>query len=116
VSDLPWADAPLDCLLLLVLAHFVCDFTLQGDRMAEQKNPRYRGRRHLPWQYWLLSHAATHGLAVGLLTGVAWLGVLETALHGGIDWVRCRRGISLRTDQVLHMLCKVAWVAVLVLL
>ena len=46
------------------MAHFVCDFTLQPDRMAVEK---VRGMDvTLDWRWWLTAHAATHGLAVSL--------------------------------------------------
>ena len=65
---------------LLVLGHFVCDFVLQSDRMAVEKMPGRDSTLH--WSWWLGSHAATHGLAVALLTDVPLLGMMETLLHG----------------------------------
>ena len=102
----------LNLLILLVLGHFVCDFVLQSDRMAEEKTP---GRdRTLHWRWWLGAHAATHGLVVALLTGIPVMGVLETLLHAILDWLKSRFGFSLALDQSLHLLCKLAWVLILI--
>ena len=102
----------LNLLILLVLAHFVCDFVLQSDRMAVEKIPGCDYTLH--WSWWLGSHAATHGLAVALLTGIPLLGVMETLLHAIIDWLKIRDRFTLVFDQSLHLLCKLAWVVLLI--
>ena len=96
-------------LILLVLAHFVCDFPLQNDRMALEKVPGQDAT--LDWRWWLLSHAATHGLAVALMTGIPWLGFAELVFHAIIDWSKSRFRFSLACDQVLHIACKFVWAA-----
>ena len=97
----------LDVLILLTLAHFVCDFSLQTDRMALEKVP---GRDvTLDWRWWLLSHSATHGLAVALITGFPLLGLVELVLHAIIDWSKSRFRFSLLCDQALHIVCKCVW-------
>ena len=102
----------LNLLILLVLGHFVCDFVLQSDRMAVEKMPGRDSTLH--WSWWLGSHAATHGLAVALLTDVPLLGVMETLLHAMIDGLKSRFGFALALDQSLHLLCKLAWVLLLI--
>lgn len=111
---------PVDCpiaftnfLILLVLAHFVCDFVLQSDRMAAEKIPGMDST--LNWRWWLSGHAATHGLAVALITGVPLLGLAETALHAIIDLMKARLRFSLALDQTLHILCKLIWAVVIAL-
>ncbi|MGA1304756.1 MAG: DUF3307 domain-containing protein [Cyanobium sp.] len=101
----------LNGLLLLLMAHFLCDFGLQSDRMAREKCPGCDST--LPWGWWLTAHGAIHGLAVALLTGVPLLGVAETVLHVLIDHGKCRGWIRFHTDQMLHLLCKGLWVVVL---
>ena len=96
-----------DVLILLVLAHFVCDFTFQTDRMALEKVP---GRDvTLNWRWWLLSHSATHGFAVAMITGISSLGLAELVFHAIIDWSKSRFRFSLACDQVLHIACKCVW-------
>jgi len=109
-SATPMLDAsPFGLLALLVMAHFVGDFVLQSDRMAVEKCP---GRDvTLPWWWWLIGHASCQGLLVGLLTGVPLLGLAECLVHGLLDWGKCRLGYSLLFDQILHLICKVVWVA-----
>jgi hypothetical protein len=107
----PFSLTPVAVLPLLLMAHFVCDFGLQSDRMAREKCPGCDTT--LPWGWWMAAHASTHGLAVALLTGVTWLGVAEAAIHAWIDHRKCLGQISLTTDQILHLLCKGLWVAML---
>ena len=96
------------------MAHFVCDFALQPDRMAVEK---VRGMDvTLDWRWWLTAHAATHGLAVSLLTGVPLLGLAEWASHALIDWQKGRLMFSLFVDQALHVACKIVWILAVILI
>jgi hypothetical protein len=105
------SQSPGHVLPLLLMAHFLCDFGLQSDRMAREKCPGCDST--LPWGWWLTAHAAIHGLAVALLTGLSPLGLAEMALHAVIDHNKCAGRISLGVDQTLHLLCKGLWVVVL---
>ena len=105
------ADQPFDLLILLVFGHFLADFPLQSDRMAVEKCP---GKDVvLDWRWWLTAHTATHGLVVAVLTGVPILGLAEMFFHSVIDYCKCRFRCSLAADQLMHGVCKVAWVLVL---
>ena len=104
-------QTPLGLAVLLVLAHFVCDFSLQSDRMAREKYPGHDST--LPWGWWLTAHASTHGLAVALLTGLPLLGLLETMAHALIDWAKGRWHWSMGFDQILHLGCKLGWLVLL---
>ena len=96
------------------MAHFVCDFGLQTDRMAVEK---VRGMDvTLHWSWWLTAHSATHGLAVSLLTGVPLLGLAEWTFHALIDWLKGRLMFSLFVDQALHVGCKVIWISALIMI
>jgi hypothetical protein len=107
----PSPSGPVSVLTLLCMAHFLCDFGLQNDKMAKEKCQGCD--QTLPWGWWLTAHGAIHGLAVGLLTGVPLLGAAEMGLHVLIDHNKCRGRISFTTDQILHLLCKLGWVAAL---
>ena len=50
-------------LFVLVVAHFLCDFPLQGDFLAKAKNPE-APLPGVPWQWAMLAHAAIHAGAV----------------------------------------------------
>lgn len=99
----------LNLLALLCMGHFLGDFGLQGDRMAQEKCPGCSGS--VSWRWWLSGHGATHGLLVALITGIPLLGLAEWGLHTLIDLGKCRQRYSLGADQSLHLLCKVVWAA-----
>ncbi len=105
-------QAPLGMGLLLVFAHFLCDFSLQSDRMAQEKQPGHD--RTLAWGWWLTAHAATHGLVVALITAQPLLGLLETLAHALIDWCKGRFRWSMALDQGLHLGCKLVWLLLLI--
>ena len=63
----------------------------------------------LNWRWWLLSHSATHALAVALITGFPFLGLAELVFHAIIDWSKSRFRFSLACDQALHIVCKIVW-------
>jgi hypothetical protein len=102
----------------LLAAHAVCDFVLQPVAMGNGKSRR-RARAEPPppdsppWYYWLFAHALTHGGAVYVVTGAWYFGAVETALHAGIDHLKCERKISFHQDQACHVACKLAYVLVL---
>jgi len=102
----------------LISAHAVCDYPLQGDFLAKAKN-RLMPIPGVPWWQALGAHAAIHGGAVALVTGVWWLGLAEAAAHFVIDDLKCsgRLGSGARAfnlDQIGHLICKAAWVAIAV--
>lgn len=102
----------------LIAAHAVCDYPLQGDFLAKAKN-RSMPIPGVPWWQALGAHAAIHGGAVALVTGIWWLGLLEAASHFVIDDLKCtgRLGAGAKAfnaDQLLHLVCKVIWVAIAV--
>ncbi|MBY0522635.1 MAG: DUF3307 domain-containing protein [Gemmataceae bacterium] len=95
----------------LLVGHAVGDFALQSEAMAIEKNRHSKSvlQRAVPWFYWLSAHSLLHGAAVGLITQSVWLGLVETVLHWVIDFVKCEHWTNIHQDQVLHILCKVAW-------
>ena len=106
----------MTCFLLLV-AHAVCDYPLQGDAVAINKNRNAKTelQKHVPWYYWLGSHALMHGGAVALITGMPVLGLLETVCHFGIDFLKCEKVFDIHVDQILHIACKILWVCIWVM-
>lgn len=101
------------CFLLLV-AHALFDFPLQGDVVAVNKNRHAKTplQQHVPWYYWLASHALVHGGAVALITGNPLLGMLESIAHFTIDYSKCEKWINIHVDQLLHIVCKLLWAVI----
>jgi hypothetical protein len=113
-------------LFFLLAGHALVDFATQSDRMAVSKSrwtaPTEPGTA--PWYFWLTAHAVLHGAAVGAV--VRWFGydwynavgfaLAETAAHWAIDFGKGDRLYGVHIDQVLHILCKIAWYLMLVYL
>lgn len=102
----------------LIAAHAVCDYPLQGDFLAKAKN-RLMPIPGVPWWQALGAHAAIHGGAVALVTGIWWIGLLEFAAHFVIDDLKCSGQIgtgakAFNLDQLGHLLCKMLWVVIAV--
>lgn len=107
-------------LFALIIGHALCDYPLQGDPMAIGKN-RHIPPRNVPpgqkvctiWPYWLTAHALIHAGAVWLITGNVWCALAELILHWWIDFAKCENWTNIHADQALHIVCKVAYVAIL---
>ena len=100
-------DSRIDILILLLLAHFVCGFALQNDRMAIEK---VQGKDiTLNWRWWLFAHCSTHALSVSLIASSTLLGIFELIMHWIIDFYKGKKYYSLFVDQFLHVICKLIW-------
>lgn len=97
--------------VLLFAGHALADYPLQGDFLANGKN-RTKPIPGVPWQQVLAAHAMIHGGVVALVTGIWWLFFAEAVIHAVTDDAKCRGKISFNTDQTIHYICKVAWLAV----
>jgi hypothetical protein len=105
--------APEMMAITLVGAHCFFDYAGQGDFMSKAKN-RTAPTPTVPWQTVLASHAAIHGAAVALITGIWWLFIAEAVIHFATDDLKCRGKISFNTDQAIHLACKGLWLAIAV--
>jgi len=105
--------ALLQTFALLIVAHAVADYPLQGEFLARAKS-RFAPVPGVPWYQALAAHAVIHGGAVGLITGSLVLGLLEMCSHMLIDDLKCAGRISYNVDQLLHVLCKALWLCLLV--
>ncbi|WP_395119655.1 DUF3307 domain-containing protein [Rhodanobacter sp. FW102-FHT14D06] len=97
-------------LFLLIAAHALADYPLQGDFLAANK--ARTGPNYVPWWQALLAHAFIHGGFVAVITGVWWLGALEVAIHAVTDHLKCESRIGINTDQAIHVACKLTWAAI----
>jgi hypothetical protein len=94
--------------LMLLVAHALCDFPLQGDFLARAKNPA-APIDGVPWQWAMGAHAAIHAGAVGYCTGSLWCAVAEFFAHWALDCVKCHGGMTFSQDQMAHIACKGMW-------
>lgn len=99
----------------LLMGHAIADYPLQGDFLSRAKN-HTNPIPGIPWNIALANHALIHGAAVWMITGVFWLGIAETLLHIGIDYLKCAGKTNFTQDQGLHIVCKVLWAVIVVLL
>lgn len=106
--DLTW----LQMALLLTSLHFLADFPLQGEYIAMNKGPD-SGSPH--WAWIMSTHCSIHSGFVLLVTGSALLFVLEFLLHFTLDVAKCKGMIGFSTDQIIHLISKYVWVALVVL-
>jgi hypothetical protein len=106
-------------LFFLIAAHALMDYSLQNDSMAVCKCPKANTplAASVPWYYWLTAHALLHGGAVGVIfrwMGFDWnvvaaLATAETVIHWFVDLGKCEKLYSLHVDQSIHIICKIAW-------
>ncbi len=96
-------------LFLLLVAHFVCDYPLQGDFLARGKNLS-APLPGVPWYQCMLAHAMIHAGGVYLVTGSGVWAFCELLAHCMIDSSKCHGHISFNQDQLLHVGCKVIYV------
>ena len=98
-------------LALLVFAHALADYPLQGDFLSRAKN-RAAPIPGVPWYQAMGAHVVMHGALVWLITGIWWLGVAELVIHFATDDAKCRGKLTFNQDQAIHLVCKVSWAAV----
>ena len=104
-------------LFWLLVGHALADYPLQGDFLAKAKN-HSAPIPGVPWVHGLVWHSAIHAGAVALATGSVALGCGEFMVHCVIDYGKCggwfgQGARAFNIDQTLHVLCKMAWVAIL---
>ena len=110
-------------LFLLLFAHCLADYPLQGDFLAQAKDRRSAAGAVI-WPWALGSHALIHGgftfLVLAVFAPVSAtvclaLAAAETIAHALIDFGKCEGWFSYHVDQVLHIACKVVWVLVVLI-
>lgn len=105
----------MELFFYLLVGHAIGDFGLQGDWVARHKSHKVKvasahsKRPDLIWFHVLTGHSLIHGGFVGFLTGVWWLGALETLCHWVIDYLKSDNRFGFHTDQMLHVSCKILW-------
>lgn len=94
--------------LMLLGAHWLCDYPLQGQFLSDAK---VKGPLRF---YHLWAHAGIHGAAVAVVTGSVWLGLAEWLAHTIIDELKVRGRTTFTLDQALHIVCKAVWLLIAV--
>jgi len=96
-------------LFILLCAHALADFPLQGQYLAVGKfreNSHWEGRPH--WLFCLTYHALIHGIVVAvLLSQINYYpfhyGVLAAVVHWFIDFARGEKLFGINWDQFIHI-------------
>lgn len=104
----------IELFALLLFAHFLFDYPLQGDWLARAKN-RSDPIPHVPWYQAMFAHTAMHGMAVWIITGIPLLGLAEMAIHWITDDLKLQGELTFNQDQAIHIVCKVVWAVITVL-
>lgn len=99
--------------LALVWLHAIADYPLQGDFLAAAKNHR-APIVGMPATLALATHVLIHAGFVVACTGSLALGAAELVAHAAIDRAKCDGAFGILADQALHVLCKLAWTALLI--
>ena len=104
----------IELFALLLFAHFLFDYPLQGDWLARAKN-RHDPIPHVPWYQAMFAHTAMHGMAVWIITGIPLLGLAEMAIHWITDDLKLQGELTFNQDQAIHIVCKAVWAVITVL-
>jgi hypothetical protein len=104
----------IEIFALLLFAHFLFDYPLQGDWLARAKN-RSDPIPHVPWYQAMFAHTAMHGMAVWIITGIPLLGLAEMAIHWITDDLKLQGELTFNQDQAIHIVCKAVWAVITVL-
>ena len=120
VADMSTAGAVAALFLAFMIGHALADFPLQGSFLAIGKE-RYGDLEKLTgtkwprgmWAYCLTMHSLIHAGAVWLVCGSIWFALAEFVLHWLIDLAKSSRLTNFYIDQVLHIVCKIAYAVIL---
>jgi hypothetical protein len=100
-------------LFKLLIAHALCDFSLQTPFIASAKNRHNQpkddalppGQKpNMIWPYVLSAHALIHAGGVFVVTGDMLCSWVMFVTHLVIDFLKCEpwTGMSIHIDQLLH--------------
>lgn len=97
-----------DVFILLVLAHFITDYALQGAVMDISKNRRTVTGKTM-WRNALPAHCAINAAGVVMITFNPLIGVGEFIAHGLTDFLRTEGRYNFHIDQAIHIGTKLIW-------
>ena len=90
--------------IVLIMVHYLCDFSLQNDFVAKFKAMRINGEYNPIWYHCLTAHCAIHSLGVYVFTESLWLSALMFVTHFIIDQSKCLNKLTFNQDQALHFM------------
>ena len=93
----------------LTVFHFLADFPLQQQFLAEAKSC-VKPTPGVPWWIAMSAHCAIHAGFVWFVTGSFICGLLEFVAHFFTDWEKCEGKLTFGQDQLLHLAFKALWV------
>ncbi|MCX6876478.1 MAG: DUF3307 domain-containing protein [Verrucomicrobia bacterium] len=105
-------QGPLALFAAFAIMHTLADFPLQGDYLARQKSRKQAGSRS-EWLIALLAHCVIQAGGVWVVSGSLAFAAAELLLHGLIDLGKGEGKFGMATDQLLHLLCKLAYALLL---
>jgi hypothetical protein len=105
-------QGPLALIAGFLVMHALADFPLQGDFIAKQKSRAKSDNRSI-WIVSLSAHSVIHAGGVWLVSGSLTFAAIELILHALIDLGKGEDKFGLITDQLLHLACKVVYVALI---
>ena len=97
----------LETLFILLFAHCLVDFPLQGDYLAKSKDPTTNLKEY--WIVAMFSHCMIHAGAVFIITGNLFLGLFQLVTHFAIDYAKCKQWFgenqaqAFVIDQLFHI-------------
>jgi hypothetical protein len=97
-------QGPLALFAAFVVMHALADFPLQGSYIARQKS-RVLADNRSDWIVALIAH--------WLVSGSLAFGAVEFSIHGLIDLGKGEEKYGIIPDQLLHLLCKLAYALIL---
>lgn len=102
-------------ILMLVGAHALADYPLQGDFLARAKN-RHAPIPGVPWFWALGAHAAIHAMLVAAVTQSLVCAFAEFVSHCLIDDAKCGSAHphAFTIDQLGHLAIKGVYVVAIV--
>ena len=106
-------QGPLALFFAFVVIHTLADFPLQGEYLARQKSRKLADSRS-DWITALTAHCVIHAGGVWLVSGSLALAAVELGLHGLIDLGNGEEKYGVAADQILHLVCKLAYTLLLV--
>jgi hypothetical protein len=115
-----WLDA-IQVIVLLTAGHALMDYPLQGEFLSTCKNRHLLAERKDPtrpvsiWPICMTAHCLLHAVMVWAVTGCFILCLVELALHWIIDFAKCESWTTFHQDQWLHIICKIGYVVVAML-